>query len=54
MTDLTPEEEVILRNMIEREKTVTRMWGWFRNIVVVAAGGLLTLWTFFDLFKDPK
>lgn len=54
MSNLSEEDEKILKNMIEREKTVSRMWGWFRNIVVVAAGGLITLWTFFDLFKDPK
>jgi hypothetical protein len=51
MTDLTPEEQVILKNMIEREKTVTRVWAWFRNVVLVAAGGLITFWTVFDLFR---
>lgn len=50
MTNLTEEEEAILKQMIEREKTISVMWGWFRNIVLAGAGGLITLWTAFDLF----
>lgn len=54
MSNLTEEDERVLRQMIDREKTISTVWGWFRNIILVLAGGLITLWTAFDLMWPKK
>lgn len=46
---LSPKEYEVLQKMIEREEAVTWLWGYLRNFVFVAAGGIVTVWAAFEL-----
>lgn len=56
MTDdkeLSEEEIRVLKDMVEREKAVTRVWGWVKAFLYVAVP-ITTLYSFYELLKTGK
>lgn len=51
--ELTEDEIKILRDIVEREKAVTRVWGWIRAFLYVAVP-VTTLYSFYELLKNGK
>ena len=41
----------IMREMIKRQAALGWLGSYFRNVLLVAAGGLITLFTFWDTIK---
>lgn len=54
MNDLSDDEKRALREMIEREKAVSWLWGWIKSFLFVAVGGLLSIWTLIELWRNSK
>lgn len=48
---LPKQDYVIMREMIERQKSLNWIGRYFRNVLFVAAGGLITLVAFGDQIK---
>lgn len=48
--ELTQEEIKILRDMVEREKAVTKVWGWIKAFILIAVP-ISTLYAFWELHK---
>lgn len=46
MSDLSEDEIQVLKDMVEREKAVTRVWGWIKNFLYVAVP-ITTLYAFY-------
>lgn len=46
MNDLSDDEIQVLKDMVEREKAVTRVWGWVKNFLYVAVP-ITTLYAFY-------
>lgn len=54
MNELSDEELKVLKEMIEREKAVSWLWGWIKSFLFVAVGGLLSMWTLFEMWRNTK
>lgn len=48
--NLSEDELEVLKKIIKREEAVSWLWGWVRSFLFVAAGGVLTLYSVFELW----
>lgn len=48
--EFSDEEVKILKEVVKREETVSRVWGWIRSFLVTAVP-LTTLYMFYDYIK---
>ncbi len=48
--ELSQDEIKILKEMVEREKAVARIWNWIRSFVLIAVP-ISALWTFWEHVK---
>jgi hypothetical protein len=54
MSQLSDEELKVLKEMIKREEAVGWLWGWIKSFLFVAVGGLLSIWTLIELWRNTK